>query len=156
MRFVPIAILAAGSMIASFFMSWSIGPFGGTIGPWAAINTWEDEIYRTLAESYSSELYVFAASFAVAGVFLVLCLLGRSSKLLAFITGALPIGLVGWLLFSFAAEASRINLPSPTSDEFRVMISNSSEFIGPGVWAWICGAACLLLLGIFDPGRKKT
>lgn len=156
MRTKPIAMLCAGLMIASLFLTWFSSPFGQKLIPWDAIQKLDDRALQRLLENSPPELIVFMASFALAGLFLLLSVVGFSSKLLAFAAGACPIGLVGWVAYSIVTRANRSGFPIPQSADLADLLSKVSENIGPGAWAWIGGAAGLALLGLFDPGPKRA
>jgi hypothetical protein len=85
---------------------------------------------------------------------LILSVFGQETRLTAFLTGALPVGLAGWTVWS-AREQLNLSELEGTMDEFNAFVAQASSVLGTGGWAWIGGAALLLLLSIFDPGRPK-
>jgi hypothetical protein len=98
---------------------------------------------------------VFIASFVLAAVFALLALIGWETKTLAFLTGMAPVGLVAWVLISASSRVGFSNLPI-LSDDLSQGLGDVAEAIGAGAWAWIGGAVLLVLLGLFDPGRRKA
>lgn len=150
----PLALLAAAAILASLFLPWFTTPFGENVVPWSALRQMDADMAQRLVENAPPEAIAFGASFVLAALFLLLALVGREFKLLAFVTGAVPVGLVAWMLSSAAGRADAAGLPLSGSDMSEI-VSRASEMLGTGAWSWIGGAAVLVLLGLIDPGRRK-
>ncbi len=155
MLFRPIALLCAAAILASFFLPWFTTPFGESLVPWDAIQSVDADRLQEAMRNAPPAALVFLASFALAAIFLLLALLGRETKALAFLTGAAPVGLVAWALLSASDRVDLTGLPIRSADLTDTLVQ-AAEVFGPGAWAWIGGAALLLLLGLIDPGRRKA
>ena len=150
-----LAFLCAAAMIASLFLSWTASGLGESLIPWQLIQSQSQDQIRALLENAPPEVLVFLASFALAAVFLLLTLIGRESKFLALLTGAGPVGLVAWGIWSASSQIDFAGIPVSSGDLGDLM-AQATKLLGPGAWAWIGGAAILLLLGLLDPGRRRS
>ena len=149
-----LAFLAAAAMVASLFLSWTAVALGQSLIPWEWAQSLGQDQARLMLENAPPEVLVFLASFALAAVFLLMTLIGRESKFLALLTGAGPVGLVAWGIWSTSSQINFGSVPVSSSD-LGDLFAQATDLLGPGAWAWIGGAAVLLLLGLMDPGRRR-
>lgn len=149
----PLVMLCAALLLGSIFLPWLSGPLGNDMVPWDAVSQLNgDQINQVLSE-LPPEGLAFVASFAFAALIFLLGLMGSAPRLLVLITGALPVGLVGWALF----QATRAGQSSPipvTGDDISQILQQLAEVLGPGAWMWLGGGAVLLLLSLFAPSRS--
>jgi hypothetical protein len=149
---------AACAMIGSLFLPWLQTNFGPPLVPWDAIRSLLDMDpqlrSRMMQGTPPAEIITFGLSFVAALLFLLTV---AGSRLLAFLSGALPFVTVG-LLFARAANASNglgRNLPSFESPEFSRQMSEFLNVTGPGLTLWFGSAAALLLIGLFFSPTKR-
>lgn len=154
MLFRPLALLCSAAILASIFLPWFTTALGGALVPWDIVRPLNAEQMQEAVRSAPPEVMVFLGSFALAALFLLLALIGQESKLLAFLTGAIPAGLVAWVVLSASNRVELSGLPIRSGD-LSQLLEQATEVLGPGAWAWGGGAALLLLLGLFDPGRRN-
>jgi hypothetical protein len=149
-----IALLCSLAILASLFFPWIVTPVGNNLAPWDVLPAFDRPAIEEYVRGAAPEVLVFLVSFLLAGFFFLLALLGRERSWLALLTGAVPVGFAGWMIWQ---DRERLNLAEleMTMDEANVLFAEASAVLGMGGWAWIGGAALLLLLGIFDPGRPK-
>ena len=154
MLFRLLALLCAAAMLASPFLAWLTPPVGEGMVPWHAIRAMNTDQLQGIVQHAPPAAILFIASFLLAAVFVLMTLIGRETKTLAFLTGVAPLGLVAWVLISAYSRAGSANLPIP-SHNLSGGLGAVTDVLGPGVWAWFGSAVLLLLLGLFDPGRQR-
>jgi hypothetical protein len=149
-----IALLCSLAILASLFLPWIVTPIGNNLVPWDVLPAFERTEVETYVRSAPPEVLVFLGSFLLAALFVLLALIGREKRSLAFLTGVGPVGLAGLAVWR---ERERLGLAELelTMEEMNSLLAQASAVLGTGGWAWIGGAALLLLLSIFDPGRAK-
>lgn len=150
-----LALLCAAAMLASLFMPWMTTPLGENLVPVKALQDLDGRQVEQLLGNAPPEVWVFVGSFALAALFLLLGVMGAASRALAILTGAAPVGLVAWAMLSATQKARASGLPF-SGDDLSELFQQAVRFLGFGAWAWIGGATVLLLLGLFDPGRRKA
>lgn len=155
MRTRILALLCAALILGSLFLPWFAVPFGEEFVPYDAISQLSGDQINQLLGDMPPEAMAFFASFVLAAVMLAMGLMGSTPKLLAFVTGALPVGLVVWAFISAGNQASAAGFDIPGGDLLE-FLKQASEFIGIGAWAWIGSGATLLILGIFDAGPRRA
>jgi uncharacterized membrane protein len=155
MLFRLLALLCAAAMLASPFLTWLVLPSGEGLGPWHAIRGLNGDQLQDLVRTAPPAMIAFIGSFVLAAVFVLMALIGRETRTLAFLTGLVPVGLVAWVLISASNRVGFSNLHILT-DGLSQGLAAATDVVGPGPWAWIGSAVLLLLLGLFDPGRRKT
>lgn len=148
-----LVLLCAAAMLGSLFLPWFSAPFGEDVIPFQAIRQLNSNQIERMLNNMPPEAMAFVASFALAALLLVVGLMGSTPRLLAILTGALPVGLVGWTVISSSNRASSAGINLPRGDVVEIL-QRASEFIGIGAWAWIGGGVVMLVLGLFDPGRR--
>lgn len=155
MRFRQIALLCSVAILGSLFLPWIVSPIGNNLVPWTTLPPFEQAAVTDYLRTASPEVLVFLAAFPLAMLFLLLSLIGQESRLLALLTGAGPVGLAALAVWR---ERDRLGLAEVnlTMEEATLRLDQASQVLGPGGWAWIGGAALLLLLALLDPGRPKT
>ncbi|MBA3911740.1 MAG: hypothetical protein C0524_18160 [Rhodobacter sp.] len=154
MLFRPLALLCAAAILASIFLPWFTTALGETLVPWNTIRILNVDQMQDAVRNAPPEVIVFLVSFALATIFLLLALIGQESKMLAFLTGAIPVGLVAWIVLSASNQVDLSGLPISSGD-LSQMLAQATEVLGPGAWAWSGGAGILVLLGLLDPGRRR-
>lgn len=154
MLFRPLALLCAAAILAGLFLPWIATPIGANLAPWDALPAFDRASVEAYVTEAPNEVLLFLVSFVLAGLFLLLALIGQERRWLAFLTGASIVGLAGTLVWR-ARETLGIVEPQWTSEEASRLFALASEVLGMGGWAWIGGGALMLLLSLFDPGRSK-
>jgi hypothetical protein len=149
-----IALLCSAAILASLFLPWLATPVGDNLVPWDALPGFDRAAVADYLGNAPVEVIVFLASFLLAAFFLVLSLVGLERRSLALLTGAAPVGFAGWTVFQ-NREGLNLTGLELTMEEATRLFAQASEVLGPGGWAWIGGAAVLLLLGVFDPGKPR-
>lgn len=150
----PLALIAASAILASLFLPWFSTPFGENVVPWSVLRELDADQAQALLKNARPEAIAFGCSFVLAAFFVLFALLGRESRLLAFLTGLLPISLVAWALVSALGQADAAGL-SFSGSEVSDLAAQASRMLGAGAWAWILGASALATLGLIDPGRRR-
>lgn len=154
MLFRPLALLCAVAILAGLFLPWVSTPLGSGAAPWDALPAFDRASVETYLLDAPNEVRIFLVSFVLAGLFVLLSLVGLERRWLAFLTGLSVVGLAGLLVWR-AREALGIVEPQITQDEANRLFALASDVLGLGGWAWIGGGVLLLILSIFDPGRAK-
>lgn len=154
MAFKPLVLLLAAAMVASLFLPWLATPLGNTLVPWETIRQIDPDQAWDLLKQAPAEIWVFTASFVFAAVLVVMCLLGIEGKLFAILTGALPLGLVGYGIYNGQNAVNRLGLPQLRLQDWQGMLDQISRSFGPGLYAWLGGAAVLFIISFLDPGRR--
>jgi hypothetical protein len=149
-----LALLCALAILASLFLPWVTTPIGSNLVPWDALPAFERPAIETYVREASPQVLVYLGSFLLAALFVLLSLFGQETRLVALLTGALPVGLVGWAVYSVREQLNLAEFDL-TGEEMWALFQQASDALGAGGWAWIGGAALLFLLSIFDPGRAK-
>lgn len=154
MLFRPLALLCAAAILAGLFLPWVATPLGSNLVVWDTLPAFERATIETYLREAPPEVLAFLLSFALAGLFLLLALIGQERRWLAFLTGASVVGLAGTLVWR-TRDALGLAEAEWTLDEANRLFTLATEVLGPGGWAWIAGGALIFLLGVFDPGRPK-
>lgn len=145
-----IAILAAIAMVAGLFLPW-LNPqiAGARLVPWDIVKELDPnaETLRKLATD-APELLAFLATFALAGLFLALAILGAPSRLLAFLAGGGAVGMVAYGLLKLRDQIGALGLPVPTADNIGDLLPRLPDYLGAGAMAWGGGAVILLLTAL--------
>lgn len=147
----PVALVAALSILASLFLPWLSSPFGENVVPWTVLREMDMARAHDILAGARPETIAYGCSFVLAALFAVFALIGRESRLLAFLTGALPVGLVTWALVSLIGQAEATGLSFSGSS----IPEMGQRMLGAGAWAWALGASLLATLGVLDPGRRR-
>jgi hypothetical protein len=146
----PLALVAAFAILASLFLPWLSSPFGENVVPWSVLSKLDAAGAQAILADAKPETIAYGCSFVLAALFVLFALIGRESRLLAFITGVLPVALVAWALFMLLRQSDG-SLSFSGSDTGGV----TTRMLGAGAWAWVLGASTLATLGVVDPGRRK-
>ena len=145
----PLALVAALAILTSLFLPWLSSPFGENVVPWTVLRALDAEGAQAILADARPETIAYGCSFVMAALFILFALIGRESRLLAFLTGVLPVALVAWALFLLVRQADG-SLSFSGSDTSDV----TTRMLGAGAWAWVLGASTLATLGVVDPGRR--
>jgi hypothetical protein len=146
----PLALVAAIAILASLFLPWLSSPFGENVVPWSVLSKLDAAGAQAILADAKPETIAYGCSFVLAALFVLFALIGRESRLLAFLTGVLPVALVAWALFTLLRQSDG-SLSFSGSDTSGV----TTRMLGAGAWAWVLGASTLATLGVVDPGRRK-
>ena len=150
-----IAILAAIAMVAGLFLPW-LNPGLVRFVPWDLAKELEPslETLQRLATD-APELLAFLATFALAGLFLLLALIGAPSRALAFLAGGGAVAMVVYALLRLRDQAAALGLPLPSADTLGDFARRLPEVAGTGAMAWAGGGAVLLLAALIGfPSRR--
>lgn len=152
-----LAILAAAAMVISLFLPW-LGEAvpGARFVPFDLMRNLNPDLetaQRFVRES-PAELVAFMATFALAALFVVLAVVGLASRLLAVLAGGLAVGIAGYGYLRLRNGALDLGLPLPADASPENLLRAATEVLGLGAWAWIGGAALLLLAGLAGFGRR--
>ena len=146
-----LAALSGGAVAASYFMPWFRGPFGASFVPHEVLT---DPVLDRAADM-PAEVAVFLSSFALAAVVAVATLAGRAPRLVMIAVPLLPLGLVARALLDIRGQMRDLGLPVPRDMGLPDMMRMVSDFVDFGLWAYVGGAALLLVLGLFGPGISR-
>ena len=147
----PLALVAAIAILASLFLPWFSSPFGMNVAPWTVLRDLDAESAQALLKDARPEAIAYGCSFVLAALFIVFALMGRESRLLAFLTGLVPVSLVAWALVSLVmwSDAGALSFSGAEVSEL------AERVLGAGAWTWVLGASTLATLGLIDPGRRR-
>lgn len=138
--------LAGIVMAASCGMTWLEAPLAGpAISPMSLLR----DGTIALGPDTAWQTWVFMGGFVGAAIAAVMALMGRGSAPVALLTGATPLVVLGDL--ALRADGLRRDLGLP----FELDLSDlqgtwdlAQDFIRAGLWAYLGGAAVLLLAGL--------
>lgn len=154
-----LAILAAAAMVFSLFLSWlNPAQTGGlTFIPFDLVKNIDPDaetLQRFVTEAPPA-LLAFLATFVLAGLFLILAVVGAPSRLLALLGGGTAAGLVGYGVLQARDGALNLGLPVPSGNDLQAMAEQAANLMGMGAWAWAGGAVLLLLAGLVGFGSRR-
>jgi hypothetical protein len=152
MAFRNLVLLLAAGIVISLFMPWLNAPVGPSMVPWDVLS----QMDTTNLNEAPPLLLAFIASFALAALLLVLCLTNSEHKLMAVVTGALPLGLLAFVLFQASEELTNLGLPQPQTSDLAQLAEQMMQVFGFGAFIYFGCAALLFLISLFDPGRKDA
>jgi hypothetical protein len=147
----PLALIAAAAILASLFLPWYSSPFGQNVVPWTVIRDLDAAGAQALLKDAQPQAIAFGCSFVLATLFVIFALFGRESRLLAFLTGLVPVTLVAWALVSLVGQTDVMAVSFSGSEVSDL----AARVVGLGAWFWILGASLLATLGLIDPGKKR-
>ena len=153
MAFKPLILLLAAAMVVSLFLPWIATPAGNRMVPWDLVRQINFNQAIDLLKRSPPEVWALVASFTCAAVLVVMCVLGIEGKLFALLTGAIPLGLVGYGVYEGTNAAGNLGLPQFNFHDWQQILDQIRQSFGPGLYAWLGGAALLFLVSLFDPGR---
>lgn len=151
----PLVLICAALMLGSFFLPWISSPLGGDIVPWDAVKGLDSTQIKDMLTNLPPEGMAFFGSFALAALLVLLGLMGASPRLIVFLTGALPVGLVAWAVYSAMDQGNAMGVPVTSGDVMQV-VQELSRVIGAGAWAWVGSGALLFLMGLFGSGGRRA
>jgi hypothetical protein len=154
MAFRALVLLLAAAMLVSLFLPWLATPLGNTLVPWDAIRQIKPDQALDLLRQAPPEIWAFVASFGFAALLVVMCLMGIEGKLFALLTGAVPLGLIGYGMYRGANAANTLGVPQLRFQDWEAMLDQIRTTFGPGLYAWLGGAALLFVVSFLDPGRR--
>ncbi|MFN3576595.1 MAG: hypothetical protein ACK4TJ_06420 [Tabrizicola sp.] len=147
----PLALVAALAILASLFLPWLSSPFGENVVPWSVLREMDTARAHDILAGARPETIAYGCSFVLAALFVFFALIGRETRLLALLTGALPVGLVAWALVPLIGQTDARGLSFSGSS----VPETTQRMVGAGAWAWVIGASLLATLGVLDPGRRR-
>lgn len=148
----PLALIAAAAMAGSFFLPWLTGPLGDGSIPWNMFKSLDANQIKDLLSNLPPEGMVFFASFALAALLVLFSLMGFAPKLITLVTGAIPMGFLGWGYYQATQTGAFMGTPI-TATDVQQIFQELSGILGIGAWAWLGGGAVLLLAGLFGSSR---
>ena len=154
MAFKPLVLLLAAAMLVSLFLPWLATPIGNSLVPWDIIKQIKPDQALDALKQSPPEIWALIASFALAALLALTCILGIEGKILAVVTGAVPLALVGYGIYRGSGLANQLGLPQLRLGDWRAMLDQISRTFGPGLYAWLGGAAVLFVISFLDPGRR--
>ncbi|MFM7445459.1 MAG: hypothetical protein ACKO2N_16380 [Tabrizicola sp.] len=148
----PLALVAAIAILASLFLPWLSSPFGENVVPWTVLRDLDAAGAQALLADARPETIAYGCSFVMAALFVLFALIGRESRLLAFLTGALPVALVAWAVLTVLRhpDVAGVSLSGSSVPDI------ASRMLGSGAWVWVLGASTLATLGVVDPGKGRV
>ena len=171
----PLAALCGLVMVGSLFLTWIkisptlLGfpdPGGASLsleGLTANIQTEFGPQDLIAMDGYSIETMMqeplgiaVAASFLFAAAVAILGFLGGMvPRFFAIIGGILPFAIIGYAYYDLSSQIPE-GIPFPVLGDGSVMdkVNQAREIMAPGAYAYIGGAALLLLLGILSPSKR--
>lgn len=147
----PLALVAAVAILASLFLPWVSSPFGHNTVPWSVLRNLDAVEAQAILKDARPEAIAYGCSFVMAALFVLFALFRRESRLLAFLTGLVPVSLVAWALVSLITRADMTGLSFSGSEVSDL----ASRMLGAGAWMWVIGASALATLGLIDPGQRR-
>ncbi|MFN4193454.1 MAG: hypothetical protein ACK4FR_10970 [Tabrizicola sp.] len=148
----PLALAAALAIVASLFLPWNMVPFGEGVAPWSILRDMDAARAQEILSGARFETIALYCSFVLGASFVLLALFGHESRLLAMLTGLVPVALVAWALMSLAGQTGATGLPASG----WALPETGTTTMGVGFWAWAAGASLLATLGVLDPGRRPA
>ncbi len=147
-----LVLLLAAAIVVSLFMPWIKAPIGASLVPWDVLTRMDNAAFQQAPPL----ILGFIVSFALAALLVVLCLTGSEHKLIALATGSLPLGLLAFVVFQATEELTRLGMPQPQTGDIGQLLEQVVQVFGPGAFTYFSSAAVLLLISLFDPGRKDA
>lgn len=148
----PLALIAAAAILASLFLPWFSSPFGENVVPWTVLRDLDAAKAHAILQDARPEAIAYGCSFVMAALFVLFALIGRESRLLAFLTGLVPVSLVAWALISLVMRADQVGLSFSGAEVSEL----AARVLGAGAWTWAIGASALASLALIDPGRRRS
>lgn len=148
-----LAILSALAMIAGLFLPWlRVGDFT----PWDLIRHLEPDAQaaQDFVTSAPIGVVLFLGSFALAGLFALLAIIGLPYRLLALAAGGLALGITGYSLWRLRDSGANIGLPLPRDFSTTDLLRIGHDVMDLGAWAWGGGAVMLFLCGLVGFSRR--
>ncbi|MES2915339.1 MAG: hypothetical protein V4753_09500 [Pseudomonadota bacterium] len=147
----PLALIAAAAILASLFLPWFSSPFGENVVPWTVLRDLDPASAQAILKDARPEAIAYGCSFVLAALFVLFALMGRESRLLALLTGLVPVSLVAWALVSLMVRTDAAALSFSGAEVSEL----AARVLGAGAWTWVLGASTLATLGLIDPGRRR-
>jgi hypothetical protein len=140
-------------MVASWGLTWIEPPFAGAhLSPMSLVR----EGRLTLGPDSPWQSWVCLGGFAAAGLAALLALGGRRGGLFALAAGLSPLVLVGDALIRAEQLRQDLGLPFPFDfADLRASWALLEDFVRFGLWAYLGGAALLLIAGLSRFGRGR-
>ena len=151
----PFALLLTAGIAASFFFAWFTSPLGEVLVPYDMLT----RIGTSDLAKLPPELLWFLGSFGLAAALTVLGLLGWFPKLMGLIMGGYPFAMVGYAAYRAKAAGSQLfggRISISSVGDLQMLIGQFRQFAGPGMWLYFGCALVLLILAIFDPGKRAA
>ncbi|MDG1801807.1 MAG: hypothetical protein P8H53_04795 [Paracoccaceae bacterium] len=143
MKHSILAAIFGAMMLVGFFLPWIVfRDVGMDLRPTSLLT---DNPLVVETRKYW-QTYIIPLSSALGGLVFLLGFINRSvPRLLALVTGALPIGATIWGISEVRADLPRsVDMPS-LSD-----MTQAFDFIGYGLWVFVAGSILLTLTALFS------
>ncbi|EEW26313.1 hypothetical protein [Rhodobacter ferrooxidans] len=151
MRFTPLVTLLAAAIAISFWLPWLALPTGQGFTP----NDLLGQMTGAEGKDGYSLLLSFLATFALAGFLALVALFGLAPRVLALLTGAAPLGVIGYVANGAMTKAQTYGLPLPTTGDWQAILKAVQPYIEPGLYVYVGAAAVLVVLSLIDPGSRR-
>ena len=152
MRPKILVLCAALAMIVSAFVPWlKIFP-GADLTPY--------DVARQLNADRLADIpvagWMFLASYALAAMVVVAGAVASAPRGLAFLAGAMPFVLLGYLYIRLGDQIEQFGLPQIDLGDPGASWDVLRQILDIGAWLWIGGAALLILFSLVLPrGRLR-
>jgi hypothetical protein len=148
-----IIFLAGAVMAASWGLTWIEPPFAGVhLSPMSLVRDGR----LVLGPDSPWQSWVFLGGFAAAALAALLALGGRRPWLLALGAGLSPFVLLGDALIRAETLRQDLGLPFPFDfADLRASWALLENFVRLGLWAYLGGAAILVVAGLSLMGRSR-
>jgi hypothetical protein len=153
-----ISTLAAAAMVISLFLPWlAIAGLGSSFVPYDLVKGLNPDMQavQDFVDQAPPLLLAFLGTFVLAGLYVLLAVVGLPSRALAFLTGALAVGIVAYGFVQARDGALSTGLPLPQTNDLGEIFNAVSDVLGMGAWAWGVGALLLLLGGLVGVGSQR-
>ncbi|WP_439138877.1 hypothetical protein [Roseicyclus sp.] len=140
-----IIFLAGICMTLGWGLTWIDPPFAGSaVSPMAMVR--DGRI--TLGPDSPWQVWVFLGGFAAAALAALIALRGRGAGIFALVAGVSPLVVLGDALIRAETLRRDLGLPFPVDlGDLYTSWSLLRDFLRIGFWAYVAGAAVLLLAG---------
>jgi hypothetical protein len=149
----PLVVICGAATAVSYILPWASAPGLGRVTPREALAPLIEPVTLDSLQAAPPMVLVYLASFALAALVGVLALFGLGIRLVTLIAGLIPFGLIAWLYFNAADTLAAYGLPPVTTDDVSALIDGIRQVAGVGFYAWIGGAAGLVLAFLFPQRR---
>lgn len=154
MRTGFLAQLCAALILASLFLPWFPDAVGGHFVPSRLIAQVDPAEYLQRLSQLPTEGMAFAASYGLAALFLLFGMMGAAPRLIALVTGALPLGIAGWAFWKSYETAKSLAIDGAAPD-FGRLLRETTQLFEAGAWLWLGSGGVLFLLALIDRGGSS-
>lgn len=148
-----VAVFSAMILLSGFLSFAVLPPLGSAQSPYGRILAEPGLVSLDPAVFLALPLLaqLFIAGFGLALIAFLAALMGWAPRLLALLTGLLPLGVLLYAWFEGRDLVERLGVTLP-SGPFSETMPQLSILAGWGFWIWLAGALLLTLIAVFDDG----